>query len=138
KHKGSPHYHFDFQVRGRRFHASTGTGDRRSEPTGTLRGGSAPICATNGTSGRLSGRKEKQKRTTKYCGDTLDRSCHSQASPSTKADNRRSIRLYAAQRASSLRGHVTVNLECPRTGRSGRDGYTPSRQPSRSLEMSRL
>jgi hypothetical protein len=29
KHKGSPHYHFDFQVRGRRFHGSTGTGDRR-------------------------------------------------------------------------------------------------------------
>jgi hypothetical protein len=29
RHKGSPNWHFDFQVRGVRFHGSTGTGDRR-------------------------------------------------------------------------------------------------------------
>jgi hypothetical protein len=29
RHKGSPFWHFDFQVRGVRFHGSTGTGDRR-------------------------------------------------------------------------------------------------------------
>src|SRR5262245_22186788 len=29
RHKKSPHWHFDFQVRGVRFHGSTGTGDRR-------------------------------------------------------------------------------------------------------------